>query len=70
MRKCVEGVSMSEEKLFGFPKYEVESLADTLERARTAENMKPDLYAAAIKLLERRQQALNAILSGIKGKRK
>ena len=55
-----------EPKLFGQPKYEVESLADTIMRAKEAENTKPDLYEAALKLLTKRQKALGAILKSVK----
>jgi len=51
-----------EEKLFGHPKWEVESLADSITRVNEAKSTKPDLYEASIKLLRRRQTALSAVL--------
>ena len=51
-----------QEKLFGQPKYDVESLADNIMRSREAESLKPELYKAALKLLDRRKTALSAIL--------
>jgi len=59
----------NEEKLFGQPKYDVESLADTLMRAQEAESTKPELYKAALKLLEKRQKAVSTILGAIASKR-
>jgi len=51
-----------EEKLFGFPKYEVENLADTIMRAKEAESTKPELYDAALKVLGNRAKALGSVL--------
>lgn len=58
-----------EPMLFGHPKYEVESLADTIQRARESESTKPELYEAAMKLLRRRQTALSMILSARRKKK-
>jgi len=60
---------MSEKKLFGQPKYDVESLADDIMRAKEAESTKPELFEAAMKLLERRQKALSAVLKSVISKR-
>lgn len=62
----MKGVPMpcaqKEEKLFGFPKYEVENLADTIMRAKEAESTKPGLYDAALKVLGNRAKALGSVL--------
>jgi hypothetical protein len=58
-----------EELLFGQPRYEVESLADTIQRAVESEITKPDVYAAAMKLVERRKKVLIAITAAA-GKKK
>jgi hypothetical protein len=50
------------EKLFGFPKYDVEDAARTLERARELERAKPGLYGAAIKHLGRKQLAIADVI--------
>jgi len=65
----MKGETVKEETLFGHPKYEVESLADTIMRAKEAENTKPELYQAAMKLLGRRQKALGAVLKSVASKR-
>ena len=61
--------TVKEEMLFGHPKYEVEGLADTIQRAEETKSTKPELYDAALKLLRRRQTALSAIIGSIKIKR-
>jgi len=60
-----EMATSREPMLFGFPKYEVESLADTIMRAKEAESTKPGLYGAAMKLLGRRKNALTAVLRAV-----
>jgi hypothetical protein len=65
-----ECTNMPEPKLFGQPKYEVESAADTLSRANELESTKPEIYAAAIKLLKKRQIAISAVLRASAAKRK
>lgn len=62
-------MAVKEEKLFGYPKWEVEDLAGTITKAREAEGLKPNLYNAALKLLDRRQKAIVAILKSAKSKR-
>ena len=51
-----------EPQLFGQPKYEVESAADNLARAKELETTKPEIHAAAIKLLKKRQVAIGAVI--------
>ena len=59
----VEQPTMAKEPtLFGYPKYEVESAARTLSEARELEIAKPGLYAAAIKQLKRKQNAIGDVL--------
>jgi len=60
---------MKESMLFGFPKYDVESAADNIMRAKELEKSKPELHAAAMKLLGRRQNAIMAILKASGNKR-
>ena len=55
-----------EPMLFGYPKYDVESAARTLEEARELEKAKPGLYTAAIKQLKRRQNAIGDVLRAAK----
>ena len=64
----VEGKTMAykEPMLFGYPKYEVESAARTLEESRELEKAKPGLYAAAIKQLKRKQNAIGDVLRAAK----
>ena len=50
------------EKLFGFPKYDVEVAARTLRRAHELERLKPGLYRAAIKQLERDQNSISDVI--------
>ncbi|MHC4866991.1 MAG: hypothetical protein ACYTEX_23180 [Planctomycetota bacterium] len=59
-----------EKKLFGQPKWEVENLADTIMKSREAERPTPELFKAAVKLLERRQSAIAGVLKSVIGKRK
>lgn len=54
--------------LFGFPRWDVEDAANTLTRAQELETMKPDIFAAALKLIERRQKMGTAILQSAKRK--
>jgi hypothetical protein len=61
--------SEKEEKLFGFPKWDVESLADSITRVNEKKEMEPDLYDAALKLLKKRQTSLASILGSAIGKR-
>ena len=63
------GIPVKEETLYGHPRYEVENLADTIMRAKEAEKTKPDLHSAALKLLQRRQSALGAVLKSLRKKR-
>lgn len=58
----VDKTMPKEERLFGHPKWDVENAADTLSKARELEKSKPDLYVAAIKLLERRQKAIADVI--------
>jgi hypothetical protein len=59
-----------EPTLYGFPKYEVESLADNLERAETVQSTKPGLHEAAMKLIAERHAALGRLVGrGIKKQR-
>ncbi|KKK85349.1 hypothetical protein LCGC14_2774210, partial [marine sediment metagenome] len=44
-----ENTMVREPQLFGQPKYEVESAADNLARAKELETTKPEIHAAAIK---------------------
>ena len=60
MSSCCE--SPKREMLFGFPKYDVEDAARTLERARELERAKPGLYKAAIKHLGRKQLAIADVI--------
>lgn len=55
-----------EEKLFGFPKWDVEEAARTLRKARELEKAKPGLYGAAIKQLEREQNAVADVIRAAK----
>ena len=68
----VEGTTMAykEPMLFGYPKYEVESAARTLEESRELEKAKPGLYAAAIKQLKRKQNAIGDVLRAAKRSKK
>ena len=50
------------EKLFGFPKYDVEDAARALRKAREMERLKPGLYRAAIKQLERDQNSISDVI--------
>jgi len=59
-----------QEMLFGYPKYDVESLADTIMRSREAELNKNGMYQAALKVLERRQKALGMVLQVSVNKRR
>ena len=61
---------MPEPKLFGQPKYEVESAANTLSEANELEMTKPVIYVAALKLLKKRQIAIGAVLRASASKRK
>jgi len=54
--------SPKQEMLFGFPKYDVEDAARSLERARELEKAKPGLYKAAIKYLGRKQLAIADVI--------
>jgi len=58
--------TMKEEKLFGFPRWDVESAGDTLSKARELERTKPGLYIAAIKHLERKQKAIGDVIRAAK----
>ena len=49
-------------KLFGMDRYEVEDAARTLRKARELERAKPKLYVAAIKQLNREQNAIADVL--------
>ena len=60
----------SEPMLYGYPKYEVEGLADTIMRAREAESTQPGLYKAAMKLLAKRHSTLSAVVRAVAGKGK
>lgn len=64
----IEGKTMAykEPMLFGHPKYEVENAADTLSKARELEKSKPAIYAAAIKHLKRKQNAIGDVLRAAK----
>ena len=55
-----------QEKLFGFPKWDVESAARTLEEARELEKSKPGLYGAAVKYLQRKQLAIVDVIRAAK----
>jgi hypothetical protein len=66
----VEKTTMKEPILFGHPKYEVECAARTLEEARELETAKPGLYAAAIKQLKRKQNAIGDVLRAAKRSKK
>ena len=57
--------TMREPKLFGQDKYEVERAADTLSQANELEMTKPEIHAAAIKLLKKRQIAISAVLAAV-----
>lgn len=57
---------MKEPTLFGHPKYDVENAARTLREARELEKSKPGLYAAAIKQLNREQNAIGDVLRAAK----
>ena len=59
-------MAYKESMLFGYPKYEVESAARTLEESRELERAKPGLYAAAIKQLKRKQNAIGDVLRAAK----
>ena len=61
---------MREPTLFGQPKYEVEDAARTLQKARELEKAKPALYTAAIKQLERQQNAIGDVLRAAKRSKK
>ena len=58
--------TMKEPMLFGYPKYEVESAARTLSESRELEKGKPGLYAAALKQLKRKQNAIGDVLRAAK----
>ena len=62
----VKETTMKEPMLFGHPKYEVESAARTLEESRELEKAKPGLYAAALKQLKRKQNAIGDVLRAAK----
>lgn len=63
----VEKTMMAKEPtLFGYPKYDVESAARTLEEAHELERAKPGLYEAAIKQLKRKQNAIGDVLRAAK----
>jgi len=64
-----KAIFMREPKLFGQDKYEVENAADTLSRAHELESIKPEIYAAALKLLKKRQIAISAVLRASASKR-
>ena len=69
----VEGktdMAYKEPKLFGYPKYDVENAARTLEEARELEKAKPGLYVAAIKQLKRKQNAIGDVLRAAKRAKK
>ena len=67
----VEQPTMAKEPtLFGYPKYEVESAARTLEESRELEKAKPGLYAAAITELKRKQNAIGDVLRAAKRSKK
>lgn len=59
-----------EPTLFGYPKWDVENAADTLSKARELEKAKPGLYKAAIKQLERKQNAIGDVLRAAKKSKK
>ena len=59
-------MAYKEPMLFGYPKYDVESAARTLEESRELEKAKPGLYAAAIKQLKRKQNAIGDVLRAAK----
>ena len=65
----MKGEIVSEQKLFGYPKWEVESLADNITRTQEAEISKSGLYKAALKLLERRKRAITAVVQAVRGKK-
>ena len=55
-------MTMREPKLFGQDKYEVQRLADSIQEVSEAEQSKPALHEAAMKLIGRKQKALTAVL--------
>jgi hypothetical protein len=63
-------MAYKEPMLFGHPKYEVESAARTLEEARELEKSKPAIYAAALKHLKRKQNAIGDVLRAAKKTKK
>lgn len=60
--------SRKEPMLYGFPEWEVRSLADDIVRDRERQRTQPKLYAAALKLLKVRQKVVEGILSASKVK--
>ena len=58
-----------EEKLFGYPKWDVENLADSIQRTEEKRTADPGLYGASVKLLQRRQHVLGAVLKSASSKR-
>jgi len=58
-----------QEMLFGYPKWDVENLADSIMRTKEMESTKPGLYKAAVKLLERRQKALGFVIRAAANKK-
>jgi hypothetical protein len=63
-------MAYKEPTLFGFPKYEVEQAGRTLSEARELEKAKPGLYAAAIKHLKRKQNAIGDVIRAAKKSKK
>lgn len=60
----------SQQKLFGIDSWEVKNAADPLTEASEMERSSPKLYAAALKLVARRQTAMGAVLRAAASKRK
>jgi len=59
-------MAYKEPKLFGYPKYDVEEAARTLEKARELEKTKSGLYGAAVKYLQRKQLAIVDVIRAAK----
>ena len=53
---------MKEPTLFGYPKYDVEDAARTLEKSRELEKSNSGLYNAALKYLNRKQNAIADVI--------